>query len=68
MFDRNGEIGRKHGNTLIVTLRKTYGSDFAPGCADDAKLGDVLDKMDEPSLGRLCHDHEFAVLDDVCRR
>jgi hypothetical protein len=24
--DKNGEISRKHGNTLIRTLRKTYGS------------------------------------------
>jgi hypothetical protein len=23
--DKNGEISRKHGNTLIGTLRKTYG-------------------------------------------
>jgi hypothetical protein len=34
--DRNGEIGRKHGNTLIRTLRKTYGPGFARGCAYDA--------------------------------
>jgi hypothetical protein len=23
--DKNGEISRKHGNTLVGTLRKTYG-------------------------------------------
>jgi hypothetical protein len=28
--DKNGEISRKHGNTLIHTLRKTYGLGFAP--------------------------------------
>jgi hypothetical protein len=26
--DKNGEISRKHGNTLIGTLRKHYGKDF----------------------------------------
>jgi hypothetical protein len=38
--DKNGEISRKHGYTLIRTLRKTYGPGFAGGCADDAKLSD----------------------------
>ncbi len=66
-IDRTGEISRKHGNTLVRTLRKAYGSDFAPGCADNATLGDVLDKMDEPSLSRLIHDQEFAKLEEVCR-
>jgi hypothetical protein len=28
---KTGEIRRKHGNTLIRTLRKTYGPDFAKG-------------------------------------
>ena len=27
--DKNGEISKKHGNTLIGTLRKTYGPHFA---------------------------------------
>jgi hypothetical protein len=29
--DENGEISRKHGNTLIRTLRKTYGPGFVGG-------------------------------------
>jgi hypothetical protein len=29
--DNNAEISRKHGNTLIRTLRKTYGPSFAGG-------------------------------------
>lgn len=51
--DKNGEISRKHGNTLIRTLRKTYGAGFAGGCADDAKLSDVLTQLDETSLSHL---------------
>jgi hypothetical protein len=65
--DKNGEIGRKHGNTLIRTLRKTYGPDFAPRSAGDAKLSDCLTDMDEPSLRRLIHDHEFGQLEKICR-
>jgi hypothetical protein len=65
--DKNGEIGRKHGNTLIRTLRKTYGPGFASGCADDAKLSDVLRKLDEQSLGHLMRDHEAGYLEQICR-
>jgi hypothetical protein len=42
-----GQTAKKHGNTLIGTLRKTYGPHFAKGCGDDKKLSDVLHKLDE---------------------
>jgi hypothetical protein len=47
--EENGKISRKHGNTLMQTLRNTYGISFA---ADHAKLSDVLAKFDELSLGK----------------
>jgi hypothetical protein len=65
--DKNGEISRKHGNTLIGTLRKTYGQGFAPGCAESAKLSDVLHKLDEASLTHLIHDYETGNLEAICR-
>jgi hypothetical protein len=65
--DKNGEISRKHGNTLIRTLRKTYGQGFAGAHGNKKKLGDVLHKLDEPSLTRLIHDHEAGNLDAICR-
>jgi hypothetical protein len=65
--DKNGEISKKHGNTLVRTLRKTYGRNFAQGCADDEKLSDVLHKIDEPSLSSLIHDHQAGKLDQICR-
>jgi len=65
--DKNGEISRKHGNTLVRTLRMTYGSGFAPGCAGDAKLRDVLANLDETSLRDLILDHDAGYLDQVCR-
>jgi hypothetical protein len=64
--DKNGEISKKHGNTLIGTLRKTYGPHFAKGCADDEKLSDVLHKLDEPSLSALVEDHEAGTLEAGC--
>lgn len=60
-------ISRKHGNTPIRTLRKSYGDHFAEGCRDDEKLGDVMHKMDEPSLSKLLDDREHGKLDEICR-
>lgn len=42
--DANGQIDRKHGNTLVGTLRQTYGKDFAAGTRSDAKLSTVLER------------------------
>ena len=39
--DKNGEISRKHGNTLVGTLRKQYGAAFAPGFKDTDKLSNT---------------------------
>jgi hypothetical protein len=65
--DKNGEISRKHGNTLVRTLRKTYGAHFAQGCDDNEKLSDVLHTLDEPSLSALVRDHENGRLERACR-
>ncbi len=65
--DKNGEMSRNHGNTLVRTLRKHYGVDFAYGCADTDKLGDVLHKLDEPSLSKLVRDLEGGKLENICR-
>lgn len=61
--DKNGEISRKHGNTLVSTLRKVYGPSFAPAARPQEKLSDVLVAMDERSLSQLVHDHEHGHLD-----
>jgi uncharacterized protein (DUF4415 family) len=46
-------IIRRHGNTLVSTLRRVYGNDFAPGVPSNQKLSDILDKVDESSLRKL---------------
>jgi hypothetical protein len=66
--DKNGEISRKHGNTLVGTLRRTYGPNFAHGCGDHERLSDVLQRLDEASLSQLVRDHEAGRLHQICQR
>jgi hypothetical protein len=66
--DKNGEMSRKYGNTLIRTLRKHYGDDFAAGCDGSEKLSGVLRQLDELSLSRLVRDLESGRLDQICRQ
>jgi len=65
--NKDGEISKKHANTLIGTLRKTYGPAFAPGLSDRDKLSDVLHKLDEPSLSKLVQDHDAGHLHAIIR-
>jgi hypothetical protein len=51
--DKNGEISKKHGNTLISTLRQTYGQGFAPGQPGHRKLSEILHELDVESLSQL---------------
>jgi hypothetical protein len=48
--DKGGEISRKKSNTLVRTLRREYGEDFAKGYRADTKLGTVLKKEKADSL------------------
>lgn len=40
--DKSGSIDKKHGNTLVGTLRQTYGPSFAKGRRADLKLENLL--------------------------
>jgi hypothetical protein len=51
--DFDGEIRHKRSDTLVRTLRREYGSEFAKGYRSDAQLGTVLKKEGASSL------HEF---------
>lgn len=55
--DKNGEIDRKHGNTRVRTLRKTYGDDFLTEWRSDAKLETVLENSGVESLSQLVKKH-----------
>jgi hypothetical protein len=48
--DLDGETRRKRSDTLVSTLRETYGSDFARGVRGDMQLGTLLDRTNSNSL------------------
>jgi hypothetical protein len=51
--DANGRISEKHRNTLVGTLRDTYGEGFGAGTRSDAKLSTLLEKEGVESLSQL---------------
>jgi hypothetical protein len=54
--DENGRISEKHGNTLVGTLRQTYGDQFAAGRRSDMKLSTLLSETKSTSLSDLRKD------------
>jgi hypothetical protein len=50
--DVDGKIRSKNGNTLVDTLRETYGEAFAKGHRSDMKLETLLDRTDSKSLSQ----------------
>jgi len=62
--DKDGEISRKHGNTLVRNLRKIYGPSFAGNFAETDKLSGVLHKDPaHTSLTQLRKDHAAGTLE-----
>jgi hypothetical protein len=51
--DDDGEIRQKRGDTLVRTLRQTYGSDFAPGVRSDMRLNTLRERFGEESLSQM---------------
>ena len=51
--DIDGEIRHKRGDTLVGTLRKTYGPDFAPGVPSDTRLDKIRKRAGGESLSKL---------------
>ena len=56
--DRDGEIRQKRGDTLVSTLRKTYGPDFAPGVRGDMRLDTLRKQSGGDSLSRILRDEK----------
>ncbi len=48
--DLDGEIRQKRGDTLVRTLRQTYGPDFAPGVRGDTRLDTLRERAGGVSL------------------
>lgn len=55
--DKGGQIDRKHGNTRIKSLRKTYGEHFAAGRRSDMMLKTLLSETGSPSLHEYLRKH-----------
>ena len=51
--DNAGEIRHRRSDTLVGTLRETYGADFAKGYRSNAKLGAVLKREKADNLSSL---------------
>jgi hypothetical protein len=50
--DFDGEISQKRGDTLVGTLRKTYGPGFAPGVRGDTRLDTLRKRARGESLSK----------------
>lgn len=62
--DKDGEISRKHGNTLVGTLRKVYGRDFASGFDEGHTLAYVLQTAPtHASLTQLRRDYDAGTFE-----
>lgn len=48
--DQDGEIRHKRRDTLVRTLRETYGDGFAPGYRSNTKLGTLLEREGADTL------------------
>ncbi|MFN4924701.1 hypothetical protein [Bradyrhizobium sp.] len=55
--DAGGRIDKKHGNTLIGSLRKTYGDHFAEGRRSDMMLKTLLAETRSESLHAYLRKH-----------
>ena len=55
--DITGRIDKKHGNTRVKALRKTYGTHFAEGHRSDMMLKTLLKKTGIDSLHAYLRKH-----------
>jgi hypothetical protein len=51
--DANGEIREKRGDTLVKTLRETYGPEFAKGVRGDTRLDTLRERQGGESLSKI---------------
>ena len=51
--DMDGEIRQKRGDTLVGTLRKIYGPDFAQGVRSDMRLDTLRNRIGDRSLSKI---------------
>ena len=57
--DNDGEIRQKRGDTLVRTLRKTYGEDFAQGVRGDTRLDTLGKRTGGESLSKIVREERW---------
>ena len=62
---RFGALKELHGDKSVGAFREHYGPQFAKGCSDGETLGEVLHKLDEPTLTKLLGGHDNGELDKI---
>jgi hypothetical protein len=67
LFQHHRVISLKYGNVTVGILRQFHGS-FAPHCADNEMLSDIISKLDVHSLTQLIRDYNSGTLERICRR
>jgi hypothetical protein len=65
--DTVSALALKYGSTTVRTLRDYYGS-FAPHCADESELGEILAGLDVASLTQIIRDYKSGTLEQICQR
>jgi hypothetical protein len=64
--DTVSELALNYGSITVRTLRDYYGS-FAPHCADDSELGEILADLDVASLTQIIGDYKSGRLEQICQ-
>ena len=64
--DTVSELALNYGSITVRTLRDYYGS-FAPHCADDSELGEILPDLDVASLTQVIRDYKSGRLEQICQ-
>jgi hypothetical protein len=59
--DKDGQIAAEYGETLVSSLRQTYGPQFARDLPGHFKLSEVLHALDDQSLNRLISGHDQLI-------
>ena len=64
--DTVSALALKYGSITVRTLRDYYGS-FAPHCADESELGEILPGLDVASLTQIIRDYKSGRLEQICQ-
>jgi len=59
---KRDDLKRRHGKTIIATLRRICGDEFAPEVSSGLTVSEAFEQIDPDSLGKLVQHHERGEL------